>query len=611
MRIKKALVTAVIISCVLTNFRFNIAYGKTISAKIQINDSQIEKMIEKGEYSSADKQLNEILKKNPNNINARSLQIISLAKQEKTDLAQKQLDYYLKMYPKNAQLHYAQAIVYVKRQASSDMEYRVKSTELIEEALEELTLAIKYNPKHYAAYNASGVIALNVGNYDKAKGFFYKALDINPTYSTAIDNLGTIDYLNNDIDSAEQKFKKALKYNSQNATAYFHLGQVYDKKALYSKALEYLRQSLDINPNSSVANNLMGEIYQKQDNEAAAIQSFNKSLAIKPENPKPYLNLADLYEKRADAELAIANLKTLLSANPEVYSAKLKIADMAYSNGDYKQAIKYYSSLVDNEKYKKDALKGLAASYFEQVKITTSKKELSSYNDILKAYKELEKATEANPQDLELYLAKLKLAEITNQPQKSKEALDKILSAPVTGMSSLILKGDAYLALNMYKDAKEAYTAATIFAQSTDEYLAMAEILMYEKYYDGAKTVLLKVLKLDPQNTMALTQLSYIFKHQKQSELYYKDAKYFQKTGNKVFAREYAQRSLSYNPMNFKAALLSAKLSEKNKQYETAVKDYKIVASLENKPRKIKTYNKKIKKLEKKITKEVKKFNEQ
>ena len=67
------------------------------------------------------------------------------------------------------------------------------------------------------------------------------------------------------------------------------------------------------------------------------------------------------------------------------------------------------------------------------------------------------------------------------------------------------------------------------------------------------------------------------------------------KDKNKVFAREYALKSLEFNPTNYNAALLSAKLCEKQKHYQEAIDAYKIVAGLEQKPKKIAKMNKKIK----------------
>ena len=575
-----------------------------ITAQVTKNYQQIDKLLENENYKQADKLLDTILKDNPNDITARALYAVSLAKQNKLDIAQEQLNKYLPKYPKNANLHYAQGIVNIKRQASSDMDYRNNSEELIKEATHEFNEAIKFDPKHYPSYNALGVIALNTGNLPKAREFFNKALEIDKNYSTAIDNSGTIDYLKGDYEEAQNKFLKALSINPNSSTAYFHLAQVFDKKSMYSRGLDSIDHSLRLKPQSSVAYNLRGEIFKKQGNEAAAIESFKKSIAIKPENTKPYMNLARIYEKRFDNELAIANLKSALAVNPSLNQAKLYIADLSLLKGDNKEALKYYSSLVGVDGYNADALKGIANAYFADAKVSASQNIIGRDKNLENAYNNIERALNANPNDLELYLAKLKLAKITNREQATEESLKKITDTPARGLNDMLAKGDAYFAMNKYQEAKDMFENSVVFAQSPEDYLFVAEILTYDRFYPSAKNILRKVLINDSSNEEAIHNLNYIAAMEKQSDSLYKDAKFLtKKDKNKVFAREYALRSLEYNPTNYDAALLSAKLCEKQKKYQQAIDSYKVVAGLDQRPRKVKSINKKITKLEKKLQK--------
>lgn len=614
MRLSKTLViTSAVIGLVASGFYADVqakprkspkTTQKVVKVQIAKTYNDIDKMIDYGNYAAADRLLNNLLKKNLNDISARSLYIISLVKQDKFDVAQSQLNKYLPKFSKNANLHYAQGVLLVKRQASSDMEYREKSEELLKRAQNEFNTALIINPRYYQAYNALGVIELNTGNWNKARQYFGRALEVDPNYATAIDNLGTVDYLQGNHDLAQKRFMKAISLNPNSSTAYFHLAQVYDKKSGYSKALDALDHSLRIKGNSSVVYNLRGEILKKQGNEAAAIESFKKSIALKPENTKPYVNLAKIYERRFDNELAIASLKSALAVNPAQYSVKLKVGELSLLKGDYNESLKYYSSLVGVEGYNADALKGMANAYFAQVRDTASKSVIANKKELQTAYNNIEKALQANPNDLDLYLAKLKMAKLTNQEKATQETLDKIVKAPVRGLNDLLAKGDAYYAMNKYQEAKKTFEKSVVFAESLDDYLYVAEILTYDKFYPSAKDVLRKALIVDPTNEEAVHNLNYIMNMERQSESLYKDAKFFQKKDkNRVFAREYALKALDYNPTNYDAALLSAKLCEKQKHYVEAIDAYKVVAGLEIKPRKIKKMNKKIVKLEKKLAK--------
>ena len=610
---KKIIISAAVIGLVNLNFSVDAKPVKkvtkpqrnnVITAKVTKNYQDIDRYIDYANFAEANKLINTMLSKNSKDITANALYVVAQAKQGNLDVAQTKLNSLMPKYQNNANLHYAQAVINIKRQASSDMEYKNKSEELINDAVKELNTAIKLSPNHYAAYNALGVISLNTGKSDRANYYFNKALMVYPNYATAIDNTGTINYLKGDYDAAQSKFLKAISLNPHSSTAYFHLAQVYDKKSLYSQALDALDHSLKLNPNCSVAFNLKGEIYKKQGNEAAAISAFKKSIAVKPENTSPYINLANIYEKRFDNEYAIANLKTALSVNSSLNNVKLKIADISLHKGDNKQALKYYSSLVGVEDYNAEALKGVANAYFADAKNAVSQSGLSTNKELEKAYENVERALFANPSDLQLYLAKLKLARLMNKEKVSQETLDKIVSAPVKGINDLLAKGDAYFAMNKYNEAKEMFEKSVLFAQTPEDCLFVAEILTYDKFYPSAKKILRKVLVYDPSNEEALHNLDYIMAMEKQSDSLYKDAKFFNKKDkNKVFAREYALKSLEFNPTNYNAALLSAKLCEKQKHYPEAIDSYKVVEGLSLQPRKAKKINKKIKKLEKKLAK--------
>ena len=579
MRLSKTLViTSAVIGLVASGFYADVqakprkspkTTQKVVKVQIAKTYNDIDKMIDYGNYAAADRLLNNLLKKNPNDINARSLYIISLVKQDKFDVAQSQLNKYLPKFSKNANLHYAQGVLLVKRQASSDMEYREKSEELLKRAQNEFNRALIINPRYYQAYNALGVIELNTGNWNKARQYFGRALEVDPNYATAIDNLGTVDYLQGNHDLAQKRFMKAISLNPNSSTAYFHLAQVYDKKSGYSKALDALDHSLRIKGNSSVAYNLRGEILKKQGNEAAAIESFKKSIALKPENTKPYVNLAKIYERRFDNELAIASLKSALAVNPAQYSVKLKVGELSLLKGDYNESLKYYSSLVGVEGYNADALKGMANAYFAQVRDTASKSVIANKKELQTAYNNIEKALQANPNDLDLYLAKLKMAKLTNQEKATQETLDKIVKAPVRGLNDLLAKGDAYYAMNKYQEAKKAFEKSVVFAESLDDYLYVAEILTYDKFYPSAKDVLRKALIVDPTNEEAVHNLNYIMNMERQSESLYKDAKFFQKKDkNRVFAREYALKALDYNPTNYDAKIDKRYMKKENKEFK-------------------------------------------
>ncbi len=548
--------------------------------KKYVNYDEIDKLIENSYYEDADKILKTAINSNSKNIKAKALWVVSLAKQYKLDPAQTQLNELLKKYPDNSDLHYAQGIIYYKRTTSSNMEHIKNSQKLFENSLSEFNKAIELDKKDARYYNAAGVVSLQLGKDTDAKKLFAKAVELNPKYSTAIDNMGTMDLVDGKLDDAEKKFNQALLYNTQNTTAMYHLAQVATQRQEYSKALTYLNNALAINPHSYAFQNLSGEIYIKQGNEAAAINAFRKAVMIKPEFAPAYFNLAEVYEKRGDGEFAIEQLKTALSIDPTYYDAKLKIADISLSNGKYTQAIENYSALTQIDDYKNEALKGLANAYFAKAQISSNKSVLGSNQELYRAFDELNNAIKANNNDLELHLAKLKLAKVINQPAMSENELQNIINSTDTTLTATVVKGEAYLSLNKPAEAKKMFELASASAKSSEDELYLTEIFIYNKQYDSAKTVIENILKKDPQNMQALANSDYIKKCEKYSQNSLKSAEYFLKTKNYPTAQEYATRAIGLNPNNFQSYLILADAYEKQQDYNSAVTNYKIYLNI-------------------------------
>jgi tetratricopeptide (TPR) repeat protein len=568
---------------------------------VVINLDNVEKLIENNNFTEADSLLKTaIAQKNKDLIKAQSLQTILFAKRGLLNDAQKQLDALLKQNPKNSNLHYAQGIVYFKK--ASDINYRAQMQDYLSKAESEFRTATILDKKNYRAYNALGVKYLKDGMPKDASASFNSALGANPKYSTAWDNLGTIDYQQGNLEKAQKEFLQAVTFNPNNATAMYHLAMIEYGYGNYLNATNYLMKSLAIRPNYALSTNLLGQIYQKQGYDVAAIDMFKKAASQNSQLIIPYFNLASLYEKRGDSEFAINELKNAISLNPVKYRfLKLKLADMSMLSGKYDQAIDNYSALVGDKDFNDSALKGLSNAYFAKAQSLANKGLFTSNQDLYKALDNIEKAIQNNPNDMELHLAKLKLAQITNQPALSEAVLNGIIKSPATDLTSKVTKGEAYLTLCDYKNAQLAFNDAIKNAKNINDKMQLAEIFTYHKQYNPAKTVLQLILKDDNKNLEAINTLDYITKCEKIAMNDYDTGNYYLK--KKIFpaAMEYYNRSIALNPNNPNAHLKLANMYEKKKDYPLSIQNYKAYLGLTDDKKGVRKINRKIKRMTKKL----------
>ena len=576
MNCRKILVSAMILTGIM--FTSN-AFAADLQAKVEKNKVHkkypaISKMIEYNNYQEADAKLKEILATNPNDIDAQALQLVSQAKQYKLAPAQTELDKLLKKYPNNADLHYAQGLVYMMRQTSSDVDYIKQSRNLTTNAIKEFVTAVNLNANHYEAYNAMGVATLKLGNKKDAQELFQVALQIKPDFAPAYDNLGNIAQQDGDLDQAEKYYKQSLKYNTHNPTSMYHMGQVEAKRKNYSEALTWINHSIHINPNSSPALNLQGELYLKQGNQPAALNSFKKAIRVKPENSRPYINLANVYEKRADSEFAMEQLKTAIVINPNYKDGIFRVANMSLETKKYNQALDYYSRLLGDPTYNDDAIIGLANTYYEMSKDTADSQSFTTNKDVYLAYDYVNKAIERTPNDLKLHLAKIKLARITHQIPMSKDSLNYIIQSASNSTMDSVIKGEAYLAMGREKDAVYTFEQAINSASTVDDYLYLAEILVHNKQFRTGRVALQKALLKDPDNVIAKNGIDYINLCQIKSEEFFDVAQRQYKEKNYASTIEYCNRAIDFYHNSAEIAKLKAKAYEAELNYQGAVKYY-------------------------------------
>lgn len=570
---KKLLVTSMILtSCILCapqSFA-----GEPIKVQVSKNYVDISRLIEYNNYDIADQKLEDILKKNPNDMDAKALQLISRAKQYKLAPAQSELDKLLKKYPNKPEFHYAQGLVYLMRQTSSDVEYIKNINNLSEAAIKEFVTAVGLDSTYYQAYNAMGVATLKLGNKKDAQDLFKVALKVNPQFAPAYDNLGNIAMLDGDLDQAEKYYLQSLKCNSHNPTSMYHMGQVESRRGDYTKALTWINHSLHINPNSSPAWNLQGELYLKQGNQPAAINSFKKAIHVKPENSRPYINLAGVYERRADHEFAMEELKTAIILNPNYKEGIYRVANMSLETKKYQQALEYYSRLLGDGTYNNNAIIGLANTYYEMAKDTADSEGFTTNKDVYLAYDYVNEAIQRTPNDLKLHLAKIKLGKLTHQMELTQDNLNYIVQSATNSLMDTVIKGEAYLSLGRERDAVYTFEDAIDFATSVDDELYLAEILVQHKQFRTARKALQKVLMSDPDNRIAANGIHYINLCEMKSNEFFEIALRQYKEQNYASAIEYCNRAIDFYHNAPSIAKLKAQSYEAQGNYQGAVKYY-------------------------------------
>ena len=568
-----------------------------IAAQVSKNVSQIDELLSQGKYSEAQKQAEDVLAANPNDLHARVRLAKSYASQFKLDAANREYSKILEKDPKNSQAYNGLGLVYYRKTTSSNMEIIKNKKTYFEQAIKAFEDSIKYDPSNYEAYNNAGNVYKELGQVDKAERYYEKAMNLEPKVSDTVSNIGSIYFSKNQVDAAIEKYREAIQLNSKNSSAYYRLGEALIAKGEYSKAINYLQTALYLNTNSAPVHNMLGKAYELQGNEAAALTEYKKAILIKPEYTQAYLSISNIYQNRNDGELAISELRNALSANPNFIEGKMKIADISLELGKVEQAIKYYKDSVIYSSYSERAVQGLAKAYFKQAQMAKANDGFVSDNDYEQAEDSIINAIQYNPNDLQLYLALLRVSRITDNGANATYYLNQIVKNPVSKPIDYIIRGEAYAVCNKYNDAMIEFRKSISNANTVGDVLSLGEIFTVNREFPAAEEAYAKALIMSPQNHRAKRSLRRIADIKSRAKSQYNVAQGFDGEGQHYAAIEGYLESISINPTFADARLALGKVFEKKGYYSNALEQYTAYVNL------IKPYDKDYFKYQNKIKK--------
>ncbi|KAA3596700.1 MAG: tetratricopeptide repeat protein [Calditrichaeota bacterium] len=204
----------------------------------------------------------------------------------------------------------------------------------IAEALEVYQIAILLKSDFSEAYNNVGLMNFILRDYENAKIYFKKSIELKPGYRIAMLNLRVTDkildkslnldsmeLLKTDISKKElpsqiKFYNLILSIDSTYHFAYNNLAVCYFLDSEHEKAIENLETAIGIEPNFAEAYNNLGYINSAKENYPEAKKLFLKAISLKVGYKEAYNNLAYTYYKLGDLASAKAFWKAVLDYDP-------------------------------------------------------------------------------------------------------------------------------------------------------------------------------------------------------------------------------------------------------------------------------------------------------
>jgi len=208
------------------------------------------------------------------------------------------------------------------------------------EAADSYEKALRRNEHDPRLNFESGLVALELGDYQKAAERFARVIEVDPANTRAQMLLGVTYALSGNLISELTALERAVT-DSPNAQTHFVLGLAYTIAERRKEGLEQLRSAVSLEPNNSEYRRLLGAAYVGLGMYAEAIELLETALAQEPRNPETQLLAGISYTAQGDTENAV----TLLAAAAEArtaYEASVRYyLGVAYAlSGQYGEAVR-------------------------------------------------------------------------------------------------------------------------------------------------------------------------------------------------------------------------------------------------------------------------------
>lgn len=223
---------------------------------------------------------------------------------------------------------------------------------------------------------------------------------------------GKVLYSLDKYNEALDLLKKAEEIDPYYEPIYENLSACYIMIDKYDEARETLNKYLILNKKSGLANFHLGNISLLEGNITEAKAYYSKAELLGFSNPVMYMNLASFYEDEEDYDNASKQYNKVLRISPYDYSVMERKTQMLMRAGRFEEALKSAKNMVGTDIDKYDG------HHYVYVALIMMK----NFDD---AKKYIESVIARFPDNLTARFDRIRLYDLTGDPQKALDTLEK------------------------------------------------------------------------------------------------------------------------------------------------------------------------------------------
>jgi tetratricopeptide (TPR) repeat protein len=469
--------------------------------------------VKTGRIRDAVLQAQDIIKRDPNNLEARKLlgriYLRSLGdmpgngngSENVLKLAIEQYEQIVKIEPANVDDHLLLGRLY---RLNNDLQ----------KAEDELKIAVKLDPDSEEAVTTLSLLYSDEGDTTHALQVLSSVPDTGRS-AKLYAALGATYEQRKDYKSAIDAYKRAIQLDRDNLDAIRGLAENLLNDGQIDAALDQYKVIADANPEDAQTYLRISEIYRRQGKYDEALDSLKKAEAMVPDALEVPYNIAVVYQAQARYDEAIKILQDLLK--------KTEKPESSYSQSDRNNRGIFMERLGmvyrDQENYP-----AAVEAFRKMLALGGDENTRTAYQNIIDTYREAKQWTQATaaakeavqrlPNDRELRMVLDSQLADTGDPEKPLADVRSLLKGTPEDRDVYLRLAIMYTRLKRWSDAEEALNKAEQLSTKAEDkeyvFFLRGDLYEHEKKYDEAEAEFKKVLAITPQSAVALNYLGYM-----------------------------------------------------------------------------------------------------
>jgi tetratricopeptide (TPR) repeat protein len=422
------------------------------------------------------------------------------------------------------------------------------SENVLKLAIEQYQQIVKIEPDNVDDHLLLGRLYRLNNDLQKAENELKIAVKLEPESEEAVTTLALLYSDEGDTAHALQVLS-AVPDTGRSAKLYAALGATYEQRKDYKSAIEAYKHAIRLDRDNLDAIRGLAENLLNDGQIDAALDQYKVIADANPEDAQTYLRISEIYRRQGKYDQALENLKKAQAMVPDALEVPYNIAVVYQAQTRYDEAIKILQDLLKKTEKAETAysqadrnnrgifMERLGMVYRDQenyqASVDTFRKMLAlggdentrtAYQNIIDTYREAKQWPQATavakealqkmPDDRDLRMVLDAQLADTGDPDKPLADVRSLLKGTPEDREVYVRLAIMYTRLKRWSDAEEALNKAEQLSTKADdkEYVHFLRGSTYEreKKYDEAESEFKKVLAANPQSAVTLNYLGYM-----------------------------------------------------------------------------------------------------